>query len=190
MNRGASTRYRIIANAKQLISKHGYASTSIVNIAESSSLQKASIYHHFESKDALVAAVLEGLVADLAKLKPFDRDIQKVQVQIEQHLNQNLMFINQLCLSLIDRQSLWQPLHRYKAHLQQLIGEFLAYSAGSSAGQGASPAGRAFAIVAQNLIINMIGKLGWHSPALSLPILSLDVPSITQMTTSSDCTKH
>ncbi len=54
------TRERILAAAYRLFYRRGFARVSMDAIAETSGVTKRSIYYHFESKDALVSAVLQN----------------------------------------------------------------------------------------------------------------------------------
>jgi len=55
----------IVAEATRLFAERGYEGTSMGDLAERVGLRKASLFHHFESKDALYAAVLGELLAGL-----------------------------------------------------------------------------------------------------------------------------
>lgn len=61
---GARTRERILAAAADLIGAQGYAATSIAQIAKASGARSASIYWAFESKEGLLAAVMERAADD------------------------------------------------------------------------------------------------------------------------------
>lgn len=54
----ASGRERILLEASKLFLAKGYAETSLRTIADAVGMQPASIYHHFESKDALLTEIL------------------------------------------------------------------------------------------------------------------------------------
>jgi AcrR family transcriptional regulator len=54
------TRERILAAAYGLLYREGFARVSLDAIAAAAGLTKRTLYYHFESKDALVAAVLEA----------------------------------------------------------------------------------------------------------------------------------
>ena len=59
MPRSASTtRSRVLSAAYELFYKEGFARVSMDAIADASSVTKRTLYYHFESKDALAAAVL------------------------------------------------------------------------------------------------------------------------------------
>ena len=56
---GAKTRNRILTKAYGLFYKEGFARVSMDAIAEATGVTKRTLYYHFDSKDALVAAVLD-----------------------------------------------------------------------------------------------------------------------------------
>ena len=52
----------IVAEATRLFAERGYEGTSMGDLAERVGLRKASLFHHFESKDSLYATVLGQLL--------------------------------------------------------------------------------------------------------------------------------
>lgn len=58
-HQGEESRRRIIEAASTLMAERGYAGTSISAVIERSGLPASSIYWHFESKEGLLAAVIE-----------------------------------------------------------------------------------------------------------------------------------
>jgi AcrR family transcriptional regulator len=52
----------IVAEATRLFAERGYEGTSMGDLAERVGLRKASLFHHFESKDVLYSAVLSQLI--------------------------------------------------------------------------------------------------------------------------------
>jgi AcrR family transcriptional regulator len=71
-----TTRERIVDQAMHLFSQHGYSGTSIAKIEAAAGLTPGAggIYHHFKSKEALLAAGIERQLARLDAL----RDIRRV----------------------------------------------------------------------------------------------------------------
>jgi AcrR family transcriptional regulator len=57
--RSAQTRDRVLEVATELMARGGYSGTSISAISKASGVMPASIYWHFESKEGLLAAVIE-----------------------------------------------------------------------------------------------------------------------------------
>ena len=56
---GADTHRRILQSAHKLFRRKGYARISMDEIASATRVTKRTLYQHFESKDALLSAVLE-----------------------------------------------------------------------------------------------------------------------------------
>jgi AcrR family transcriptional regulator len=71
-----STRDRIVDEAMHLFSQQGYAATSIAKIEAAAGLSPGAggLYHHFKSKEAVLAAGIERHLGRLDAL----RDIQRV----------------------------------------------------------------------------------------------------------------
>jgi len=57
--RGAKTRARIVTSAAELMYVKGVAATTIDDVLAASGSSKSQLYHHFESKEALVRAVVD-----------------------------------------------------------------------------------------------------------------------------------
>lgn len=55
----------IIAEALRILSTSGYQGMFLEDVAERADIAKATLYHYFPGKDALVAAALETLTADV-----------------------------------------------------------------------------------------------------------------------------
>jgi AcrR family transcriptional regulator len=63
--KAASTRAKIIAVARRLFATRGYTGTSTEAVLEESQVSRGALYHHFENKEALFAAVMEAVEADI-----------------------------------------------------------------------------------------------------------------------------
>lgn len=59
------TRTRLIAAAVDLFTRHSFAGTSLQMIADELGFTKAAIYHHFRTREQLLAAVLEPMLDEL-----------------------------------------------------------------------------------------------------------------------------
>lgn len=62
-----STRHTILKAARELIQTRSYLGFSFQDLAERVGIRKASLYHHFPSKEALGVAVLEQAIATYDK---------------------------------------------------------------------------------------------------------------------------
>ncbi|MGP3999403.1 TetR/AcrR family transcriptional regulator [Streptomyces sp. 8N706] len=69
-HRGVRSRDAILGTATELMSRHGYAATSISMISAACGLPASSIYWHFGSKDGIYVAVLERARVDLLAALP------------------------------------------------------------------------------------------------------------------------
>jgi AcrR family transcriptional regulator len=67
----STTRERIVDEAMRLFSEHGYTATSIAKIEAAAGLTPGAggVYHHFASKEAVLAAGIERQLARLGSLR-------------------------------------------------------------------------------------------------------------------------
>jgi AcrR family transcriptional regulator len=54
----ADTRTEVLSTSARLFAEHGIAGTTMRAIAEACGIQAASLYHHFESKDEILAEIM------------------------------------------------------------------------------------------------------------------------------------
>ncbi len=65
MPRTSGTRSRLIDSARHLFWERGFAGTSMSDLLDHAGVNSGSFYHFFESKEALLRAVLEGYLEGL-----------------------------------------------------------------------------------------------------------------------------
>ncbi|MER5714141.1 TetR/AcrR family transcriptional regulator [Streptomyces sp. NPDC002132] len=58
------TRERLVATARTLFLRKGYAATSLSDVAETAGYSKGAVYSNFRNKDRLCLAVLDGIRAE------------------------------------------------------------------------------------------------------------------------------
>jgi len=63
-SKGELTKQRILKSARERFYLHGYTNTSIDDIIRASKVKKGNLYFHFESKEALGYAVIDGLLGE------------------------------------------------------------------------------------------------------------------------------
>jgi AcrR family transcriptional regulator len=63
----AATRELLLATARDVFTERGYAATSIDDIVQRAGVAKGSLYHHFESKEAIFRAVYEVIQAEVVE---------------------------------------------------------------------------------------------------------------------------
>ena len=66
--RHTDTRQRALDVALELFTEQGYEKTSLREIADRLGIKKASLYYHFPSKEALLAGIMDNLLAPVAAL--------------------------------------------------------------------------------------------------------------------------
>lgn len=78
--RGALTRDRIVRAAADLMHANGVAGTSMDQVVEASGTSKSQLYHYFDDKDALVAAVIKIQAARvMARQEPHLEQLSSLQ---------------------------------------------------------------------------------------------------------------
>lgn len=65
---GITTRQRLIDVAIDLFRRHSVAGTSLQMISDELGLTKSAIYHHFRTRDELLEAILEPVIAQVTEL--------------------------------------------------------------------------------------------------------------------------
>ncbi len=89
------TRRRVLLAAAEAFRRHGFASVTLKDIAGLADLQPGSLYYHFDSKEAIVAAVLDaGILRSFDATRravedlPSDADAgQRLRAAIAAHLH-------------------------------------------------------------------------------------------------------
>ncbi len=56
---GTATRERVLLEAARLFRHHGYAATTLREVADAAGVKAGSIYYHFESKEQILGEVLD-----------------------------------------------------------------------------------------------------------------------------------
>jgi AcrR family transcriptional regulator len=97
-----TTRERIIDQAMSLFSQHGYTATSIAKIEAAAGLTPGAggLYHHFDSKESVLAAGIERQLARLDAL----REIRRVLTPLGD-LKSELTLIARYILTELDSES-------------------------------------------------------------------------------------
>jgi AcrR family transcriptional regulator len=138
--KGELTAERILDAAEALFAEHGYAGTTLRDVATRVELRIPSLYNHFPSKDALYAAVLErGIGPVLAILAEFGaqeaarRDpgavIERVMARLQRHPNLPRLVLHE---TLSGGQRLTPMLREWIAPVFGRASEMVAISPGSS----------------------------------------------------------
>ncbi len=65
--RSATTRTALLGAARELFAERGFAATGRDEIAERAGVTRGALYHHFESKEAVLRAVVAEMEAELVE---------------------------------------------------------------------------------------------------------------------------
>ncbi len=65
--RGIATREHLVGVAMRLFAERGYDDTSIDLVLQEAGVSRGALYHHFAGKEALFAAVLEAVYAEVER---------------------------------------------------------------------------------------------------------------------------
>jgi AcrR family transcriptional regulator len=92
---GASTRAALVDAARRLFAKRGFSSTSLDEIVADASVTKGALYHHFQGKEDLFAAVYEEVqrevsdqvVAEFLRPDPWEALVQGCELWIDANLD-------------------------------------------------------------------------------------------------------
>ncbi|WP_342733546.1 helix-turn-helix domain-containing protein [Bradyrhizobium sp. B117] len=87
--RRAATTEAILAVARRLFGTHGFAATTMDEIAEGAGIAKGAVYHHFRTKEAVFEAVFDlvsrDLVAEIDSAARAEKDVLAAMVAGTQH---------------------------------------------------------------------------------------------------------
>lgn len=87
--RRAATSEAILAVARRLFGEHGFAATTVDEIAAAAHVAKGAVYHHFKTKEALFEAVFDqvsgDLVLEIGRAARAERDVLAAMVAGTQH---------------------------------------------------------------------------------------------------------
>jgi len=67
IERGQATRQRLVSVAEKLFTEQGYEATSIEDILNEADISRGALYHHFDSKETVLEAVLQQIEAEVAQ---------------------------------------------------------------------------------------------------------------------------
>ncbi len=92
---GATTRAALVASARRLFGTRGFASTSLDEIVAEAKVTKGALYHHFQGKEDLFAAVYEEVqrevsdqvVAKFLEPDPWEALVQGCELWIDANLD-------------------------------------------------------------------------------------------------------
>jgi AcrR family transcriptional regulator len=132
--RSEETRTKIIDAAIKLFSTRGFNAASVDDICKEAGISKGAFYHHFESKQALFLALLDGWLEtiDAAIEASKDKTVPETFIQITEAFpyifataGEGLPMFLEFWLQASRDEEIWQasiaPYRRYHKHFTSLI---------------------------------------------------------------------
>lgn len=133
-NDGRSVRDSVRAAAVQLFAEYGYHAAPLRDIARMAGIQAASIYYHYENKEALLVEIMESHMRQLnANLEHILREqsdpLQRLYEAIANHIRLHTTYKNEFfiidteirALEGDNRSTILSLRDRYEAMLQELL---------------------------------------------------------------------
>ncbi|MBK7454978.1 MAG: TetR/AcrR family transcriptional regulator [Anaerolineales bacterium] len=132
--RSEETRSKIISSAIKLFSTRGYNTASVDDICKDAEISKGAFYHHFESKQALFLALLDGWLTTIDQGIEASREssvpetfflITQAFPYIFKTANEGLPMFLEFWLQASREEKIWQasiaPYRRYHKYFTSLI---------------------------------------------------------------------
>ncbi len=132
--RSEETQAQIINSAIKLFSNHGYTAASVDMICKDAGVSKGAFYHHFESKQTLFLALLDGWLTTIDNSVEASREktvpetfllITEAFPYIIKTANEGLPMFLEFWLQASRDQKIWQasiiPYRRYHKYFTALI---------------------------------------------------------------------
>ncbi|MQY31244.1 TetR/AcrR family transcriptional regulator [Nocardia aurantia] len=120
--KGEERKLQILAVAQRLLSRNGWRSTTLAQIAREAGVTPAGLLHHFESKEQLLQAVLEARDTDDELHADQEGDIIENLVKVADRFRRSPDLVGMFAVLLIENLEPDAPLHdrllvRYRAAL-------------------------------------------------------------------------
>lgn len=115
LNKRANSKEKIIYTALELFSNHGFEKTSIREIARAADISLGLLYNYFESKEALLKAIVLDGISDIQRSFDFEPEEQ----------NKLEALINKIFAILKKKKKHWRLLHsiRMQKHLTDKLSQ-------------------------------------------------------------------
>lgn len=116
-----SVKDQLLDAATRLFAKHGYANTSVAQICAEAGVSKGALYHHYESKDAILYGIYQPLLElQMASLQ----DIVNRSIPLIDRLFQAAEDVGRTCLERIDELTVFiQSMHLLEPKTKALVSQ-------------------------------------------------------------------
>lgn len=117
----SSVKEQLREAATRLFAKHGYANTSVAQICAEAGVSKGALYHHFDSKDAILYGIYQPLLElQIGRLQ----EIVQQPVPLIDRLFQVAEDVARTCLERIDELTVFiQSMHLLESQTRSLVSQ-------------------------------------------------------------------
>lgn len=178
-------RDEVLQHAVELFNRQGYEATSISGLAKSLGITKSGIFHHFESKESMLAAALDEALDGLARAvetggehagggQAYDRLRATVHASVE------ILVAHQPAVTLLLRIRGNSPLERQALQRRRAIDDQLAALVADAAAEGKLRADIEPHVISR-LIFGMVNSLTeWYRTdgAIDAHVIASDVTNV------------
>jgi AcrR family transcriptional regulator len=109
--KGEDRRQRILATAQRLLTRNGWRSTTLGQIARGSGVSAAGLMHHFQSKEQLLHAVLEARDVDDDAHTDLSGDLIEQVLKVIERFDRAPELVGMFAVLLIENLAPDAPLH-------------------------------------------------------------------------------
>lgn len=109
--KGEQRRVQILAVAQRLLARNGWRTTTLAQIAREAGVSPAGLLHHFESKDALLQAVLEARDTDDELHSDREGDLIEQLEHVAERFRRSPDLVGMFAMLLIENLDPDAPLH-------------------------------------------------------------------------------
>lgn len=109
--KGEDRRQRILAVAERMLARNGWRTTSLAQIAKEAGVTPAGLLHHFESKEALLNAVLDARDADDDAHADRSGDLITELMKVPERFERAPELVGTFTVLLVENVALDAPLH-------------------------------------------------------------------------------
>lgn len=115
----SNVKEQLLEAATRLFAKHGYANTSVAQICAEAGVSKGALYHHYESKDAILYGIYQPLLdLQLESLQ----EIVKQPIPLAERLFLAAEDVGRTCLERIDALTVFiQSMHLLEPETRSLV---------------------------------------------------------------------
>lgn len=124
--KGEDRRQRILSVAQRMLTRNGWRSTTLAQIAREAGVSPAGLLHHFPSKDQLLHAVLDARDADDARQSDLSGDLVAEIRKVADRITRSPELVGTFVVLLVENLTPEAPLHTRLLDRWKVAGDIVA----------------------------------------------------------------